>query len=112
MAEDFCINRLYAILCVAVALGISSRSWGEQLPLCSLAKTNHQCALPIDRTNPVSPSTVQMYGGESLTVVVENPYGFERYFLDTQSGQMTIKPEDIGVWGATEQQTELGCSLR
>jgi hypothetical protein len=34
-----------------------------------------------------------MYEGESLTVVVENPNGFERYFLDTQSGQLTIKPD-------------------
>jgi len=64
-----------------------------QLQECSLAKTNKSCALLIDRANPVAPSTIQMYSGESVTVVVQNPNGFERYFLDYQSGQATLKPD-------------------
>ena len=62
-------------------------------PECSLSKTNVKCVLIVDRTNPVSPSTVQMYSGEIVTVVVENPKPFERYFLDYQSGQATLKPD-------------------
>ncbi|MFY9909414.1 MAG: hypothetical protein WAK56_06225, partial [Candidatus Sulfotelmatobacter sp.] len=64
-----------------------------QLQECSLAKTNKSCALLINRANPVAPSTIQMYSGESVTVVVQNPNGFERYFLDYQSGQATLKPD-------------------
>ncbi len=62
-------------------------------PECSLSKTNTKCVLIVDRSNPVSPSTVQMYSGESVTVIVENPKPFERYFLDYQSGQATLQPD-------------------
>ena len=34
-----------------------------------------------------------MYEGESVTTVVENPYSFERYYLDMQSGQLNMKPD-------------------
>jgi len=34
-----------------------------------------------------------MYSGESLTVVVEHPNYFERYFLDLQTGQATLTPD-------------------
>jgi hypothetical protein len=65
----------------------------KALPECSLSKTNKSCPLTIDRANPVAPPTIQMYSGESLTVVVEKPKPFERYFLDYQSGQATLKPD-------------------
>jgi hypothetical protein len=64
-----------------------------QLPECSLAKTNKSCALLIDRRNPVAPPTIQMYSGERIIVVLQNPNGFERYFLDYTSGQATLKPD-------------------
>jgi hypothetical protein len=60
---------------------------------CSLSKTNQSCWLIIDRRNALAPSTIQMYSGEILTVVVKNPYTFERYFLDYQSGQAALKPD-------------------
>jgi hypothetical protein len=65
----------------------------QQLPECSLAKTNKSCAIVIDRENPVAPPTIQMYSGERVTVVVRDPKYFERYFLDYQSGQATLKPD-------------------
>jgi hypothetical protein len=34
-----------------------------------------------------------MYPGETLTVVIKNPYYFERYFLDYSSGQVTLSPD-------------------
>jgi len=60
---------------------------------CSLAKTNRDCSLIINRANPVAPPTVQMYSGQTLTVVIENPLPFERYFLDFTTGQATLTPD-------------------
>jgi hypothetical protein len=64
-----------------------------KLPECSLSKTNENCKLIIDRRIPVSPSTVQMYSNQSVTVVVKNPNAFERYFLDYTTGQATLSPD-------------------
>jgi hypothetical protein len=71
----------------------ASAAKGQQLPECSLAKTNESCMLVIDRRNPVAPPAVQMYSNMSLTVIVKNPLFFERYFLDFQSGQATLTPD-------------------
>lgn len=62
-------------------------------PECSLAKTNNNCKLIIDRSNPLAPPVVQMYSNQALTVVVKNPKPYERYFLDYQTGQATLKPD-------------------
>ena len=34
-----------------------------------------------------------MYPGQTLTVQVRNPYYFERYFMDYQSGQLALAPD-------------------
>ena len=60
---------------------------------CSLSKTNQSCTLVIDRSNPVAPSTVQMYSDQQLTVVVKNPLFFERYFLDFTTAQAAVTPD-------------------
>jgi hypothetical protein len=60
---------------------------------CSIAKTNRSCTLTVDRRSPLAPPTIQMYPGETLTVQVKNPYYFERYFMDYQSGQLTLAPD-------------------
>ena len=65
----------------------------DGFPECSLSKTNRSCQLVIDRSNPVAPSTVQMYSDQELRVVIENPLPFERYFLDLTSGQATVNPD-------------------
>lgn len=76
-----------------ITLIVAQRVDAQQLPECSLAKTNKRCAIVIDRSNPVAPPTIQMYSGESVTVVVRDPKYFERYFLDYQSGTATLKPD-------------------
>lgn len=63
------------------------------LPACSLAKTNNDCKLTIDRENPLTPPTIQMYSNQKLTVIVTTPKTYERYFLDYQSGQATLTPD-------------------
>jgi len=65
----------------------------KALPECSLAKTNNNCKLIIDRSNPIAPPTVQMYSNQVLTVIVKKPKPYESYFLDYQSGQATLSPD-------------------
>jgi hypothetical protein len=65
----------------------------RSLPECSVAKTNSECKLIIDRARPVAPPAIQMYSNQKLTVVVVNAKTFERYFLDYQSGQAALTPD-------------------
>lgn len=60
---------------------------------CSLSKTNESCTLVIDRSNPVAPSTIQMYSDQQLTIVVKNPLSYERYFLDFTTAQAVVTPD-------------------
>lgn len=71
----------------------SSKKHDQRPPKCSLAKTNNSCALILDRKHPIAPPIIQMYSDQSLTVILENPNYFERYFMDYQSGQATLKPD-------------------
>ena len=70
-----------------------SSSEVQHLPMCSLAQTNTSCKLIIDRSNPISPSTVQMYSNQVIAVVIKHPKPYERYFLDYQTGQATLSPD-------------------
>ncbi len=65
----------------------------ENQSACSVSKTNRSCELVIDRSNPVAPPTIQLYSGETLTVVVKKTRNYERYFLDLQTGQATVAPD-------------------
>jgi hypothetical protein len=79
-----------ALLCLCCSLPLHAQ---DSLPECSLSKTNRSCKLVIDRSNPVAPSTVQMYSNEQLTVIIKNPLPFERYFLDFTTGQAAVTPD-------------------
>ena len=79
------LSRLAATVAVLTAFSVGNAAAQE----CSIAKTNHNCTLTIDRKSPLAPPTIQMYPGQTLTVVVRNGYYFERYYLDFQSGQVT-----------------------
>jgi hypothetical protein len=85
----------YSLLLTAIAFcfRLTPVAMGQVLPECSVAKTNKTCAILIDRANPVAPPTIQMYSGEAITVVLQNPNYFERYFLDFQTGIATQKPD-------------------
>lgn len=73
-----------------LAVFMAQAAYGEE---CSIAKTNHDCTLTIDRGNPLAPPTIQMYPRAKLQVVVMNPYPFERYFMDYSSGQVALSPD-------------------
>ena len=94
----------YPLGLLICAMLMATSAYGEE---CSIAKTNHDCTLVIDRLNPLAPPTIQMYPKTTLTVVVKNPYFFERYFLDYTSGQLAQKP-DV----ATSIATGLSPSLK
>lgn len=88
----FRLRILFAIALVFLCCPFSLHAQPE----CSLSKTNKSCRLVIDRSNPVAPSTIQMYSDQQLTVVIENPLPFERYFLDFTTGQATVAPDVAG----------------
>jgi hypothetical protein len=75
-------------LCVA---GLGSAAAQE----CSLTKTNRSCTYTVDRSLPLTPPTIQMYSGQTLTVAMKNAYSFEAYSLDWVSGTSTLRP-DVG----------------
>jgi len=93
----------WALLCASVALLASSSALSQDgsahasaasaSPPCAIAKTNGSCTLTIDRKNPLAPPTIQMYPKSVLTVKVQNPYYFERYFMDYTSGQLALSPD-------------------
>jgi hypothetical protein len=84
-------RHLAGFLGAAFFCAVAAQAAGKEE--CSLAKTNHDCTLTIDRQYPLAPPTIQMYPGTKLQVVVKNPYPFERYFLDYSSGQLALAPD-------------------
>lgn len=78
-----------ALICLCCSFPVRAKN----LPECSLSKTNKDCQLVIDRSNPVAPSTVQMYSDQQLTVIVKHPLPYERYFLDFTTAQATVTPD-------------------
>jgi hypothetical protein len=41
----------------------------------------------------VTPTTIQMHSRERVTMVMREPKYLERYFLDYQNGEATLKPD-------------------
>ena len=82
---------------------------------CSLTKTNNTCTLTIDRRSPLVPPTIQMYPKAVLTVEVKNPYYFERYFMDYQSGHIAfiiynlVRPAGMAAASSAKPET-VNCS--
>jgi hypothetical protein len=65
----------------------------SKLPECSASRTNETCKLVVDRRSPLSPSTLQLYSGQHIVVIVKGALWTERYFLDYGAGQAALKPE-------------------
>src|ERR1700726_1185480 len=88
-----CFRFPFALALAILCMGWSFVLQAQEPPQCSLSKTNLSCELVIDRSNPVAPSTVQMYSDQHLTGRIKNPLPFERYFLDFTTGQATLAPD-------------------
>jgi hypothetical protein len=84
--------RLLAAL-VMTAVSIAGPISVKAQNVCSVSKTNTSCELTVDRSNPVAPPAIQMYSDQTLTVIIEKPLPFERYFLDFSTGQATVAPD-------------------
>ncbi len=101
MALSTCFRILSVVFGIAFAFGNLPQSFGQTVtipghgtaPYCSLSKTNGVCALVIDRENPIAPSTVQMFSGQTVFVLLKHPLPFERYFLDVGTGQAALTPD-------------------
>lgn len=49
---------------------------------CAYGRTNSDCYIVIDRNEPMSPVTMQLYSGSQVTVILINPRIYESYTLD------------------------------
>jgi hypothetical protein len=75
------------------ALLVTAKSAAGGPTECNISKVNKSCQVTIDRHQPVAPPSIQMYSDQQLTVVVKNPYKFERYFLDYATGVAAVAPD-------------------
>ena len=85
--------RLARLSRVALAVLVAQAAVAYAAVECSIARTNDECTLTIDRTTLLVPPTIQMSPGKTLTVVVTNPHYFERYYLDSQGGPVNPAPD-------------------
>lgn len=49
---------------------------------CSYGRTNSDCYILVDRNDPITPVTMQLYTGARVTVILLNPRIYEQYTLD------------------------------
>src|ERR1700730_15380107 len=63
------------------------------LPTCSYTAENGKCQLTINRTNPVTPPTIYVKRGCSVTVSVSDTSPFEDLTLDWKSSTIIIPPD-------------------
>lgn len=88
---------LYAVLVASVLMTTAKAEEVPsdilKMPQCNLSKTNFNCKLLLDRSNPIAPPTVQMYSDQFLVVIVKRPLPYERYFLDYSSSAATLTPD-------------------
>ena len=98
------MHRLRFILCIAsfAALSVpSARALSADtcpkakvpLPGCSYTTTNGNCTISIDRMKPVTPPTIYVHRGCSVTVNVTKPSPFENLTLDWKSSTNVIPPD-------------------
>lgn len=92
-------------LVFAITLGFLSLK-AANAQECSLVKTNRSCTYTVDRSLPLTPPTIQMYSGATVTVAIKNSYTFETYSLDWASGLATTPP-DVGAAAFTALQPSL-----
>lgn len=81
------------IVFLSLLVGSASADQVSKLPKCSASRTNETCKLVVDRRSPLSPSTLQLYSGQHIVVIVKGALWTERYFLDYGPGQATLRPE-------------------
>jgi hypothetical protein len=60
---------------------------------CSYTATNGNCTLTIDRLNPVTPPTIYVRRGDTVSVVVNDLSPFEDLTLDWKSSAVVIPPD-------------------
>ena len=60
---------------------------------CSYTATNGKCTLTIDRLNPVTPPTIYVRRGDTVSVVVNDLSPFEDLTLDWKSSAVVIPPD-------------------
>jgi len=74
-------------LCITAALAFScvpSAARGQS-NTCAYSGINGDCALTLDRQNPIAPPTIYVRHGKKVTVTVTNPLPFEHLSMDLKA---------------------------
>jgi hypothetical protein len=56
-----------------------------QSKTCAYSAVNGDCALTLDRRNPIAPPTIYIRHGKTVTVTVTNPLPFEHLNMDLKA---------------------------
>ena len=64
---------------------------------CSYGRTNSDCYILIDRDDPITPVTMQLYTGSRVTIILINPRIYESYTLDpVYPPTQSVNSNDVG----------------
>jgi hypothetical protein len=88
------MTRLWLSLLMFVVVFVQTgyAQTGNMKP-CSYTALNDKCSLTIDRMNPVTPPTIYVKRGGSVTVTVTDPTPLEDLTLDWKSSATMIPPD-------------------
>jgi hypothetical protein len=75
---NLCITAAMAFYCVPPAARGQSNT-------CAYSGINGDCALTLDRQNPIAPPTIYVRHGKKVTVTVTNPLPFEHLSMDLKA---------------------------
>jgi hypothetical protein len=69
----------------AIVLSCVSAVARAQSKTCAYSAVNSDCALTLDRQNPIAPPTIYVRHGKKVTVAVRNPFPFEHLSMDLKT---------------------------
>jgi hypothetical protein len=82
---------LFSIAAVVLTIGVARPAMAQNP--CSYTAVNNNCTVTVDRMNPITPPTIYVKRGRSVTVVVANPSPLEELTLDWKSSATVIPPD-------------------
>jgi hypothetical protein len=78
-------QRVNLWMTAAIVLSCASAVARGQSTTCAYSAVNGDCALTLDRKNPVAPPTIYVRHGKKVTVTVANPLPFEHLSVDLKA---------------------------
>jgi hypothetical protein len=84
---------LFSIAAGILTIGAARSVMAQNPKPCSYTAVNDNCSVTINRMNPVTPPTIYVKRGGSVTVVVTDPSPLEDLTLDWKSSATAIPPD-------------------